>query len=211
LRPPDYRLIAILYDNRSELSITEIVMPAPSLPNDLVRRAQAADPQALTAIYEHYAPGIFRYIYYRIGDAELARDLQSEVFLRMLEGIERYEDRGWSIGSWLYRIAQARTIDALRRGRRRAHEQLDERHCVADGPEATLAASLESGALRQALGQLGEGQRRVLLLRHIYGLSLEETARQMGRSVGSVKALQHRAHARLGALVRAQLGEDAEG
>lgn len=186
-------------------------MPAPSLPNDLVRRTQAADPQALATIYEHYAPGIFRYIYYRVGDAELARDLQSEVFLRMIEGIERYEDRGWSIGSWLYRIAQARTIDALRRSRRRTHEPLDERHCVADGPEATLAAGLESGALRQALGQLGEGQRRVLLLRHIYGLSLEETARQMGRSVGSVKALQHRAQTRLGALVRAQLGDDEEG
>ena len=82
--------------------------------HDLVRRAQAADPHAITTIYEHYAPGIFRYAYYRVGDVEQARDIQSEVFLRMLEGLGRYEDRGWSIGAWLYRIAHARTVDVLR-------------------------------------------------------------------------------------------------
>jgi RNA polymerase sigma-70 factor, ECF subfamily len=183
-------------------------MHASPLPTDLVRRAQSADPQALAALYERYAPGIFRYIYYRVGDAELARDIQSEVFLRMLEGIGRYEDRGWSFSSWLYRIAQARTIDSLRRSQRRSHESLDEHHALSDGPESLITTGIESRVLRQGLDQLCEAQRQVLLLRHIYGLSLEETARQMGRSLGSIKALQHRALTRLGLLVRAQLGEE---
>ncbi len=174
--------------------------------HDLVRRAQAADPHALAAIYERFSPGIFRYAYYRVGDVELARDIQSDVFLRMLEGIGRYEDRGWSIGSWLYRIAHARTVDALRHRDRHPSTSLDDWDGAADGPDEALDSGADQGALRQAVARLCEAQRRVLLLRHVYGLSLEETSRQMGRTVGSIKALQHRAHERVARLMR----EEAE-
>jgi RNA polymerase sigma-70 factor, ECF subfamily len=58
---------------------------------ELVRRAQAADPNALAAIYERYAPGIFRYVYYRLGDPELARDVQSDVFLLMSSLLTRLD------------------------------------------------------------------------------------------------------------------------
>ena len=98
-------------------------MSTPAQPTELARHA--ADHHALGAIYERYAPGIFRYVYYRLGDPELARDIQSEVFLRMLEGIGSYEDRGWPIGAWLYRIAHARTGDALRRRGRQPNVPLE--------------------------------------------------------------------------------------
>ncbi len=171
-------------------------MTAPKLPHDIVHRAQAADPQALSTIYEHYAPAIYRYIYYRVGDADLARDIQSEVFVRMLEGIGRYEDRGWSIGTWLYSIAHARTVDGLRRRERQSYAPLNEEDLIATCIDEQLDQSLRGAAIKRALARMGEGQRRVLLLRHVYGLSLEETACQMGRTVGSIKSLQHRAHER---------------
>src|SRR5262245_41982726 len=60
--------------------------------SELVIRAKAGDHSAFTQFYERYAPAIYRYIYFRIGEPELAEDLQAEVFLRMLEGINRYED-----------------------------------------------------------------------------------------------------------------------
>jgi len=180
---------------------------ATALHPELVRRAQAADSHALTAIYERYAPGIFRYIYYRVGDAELARDVQSDVFLRMLEGIEGYEDRGWPIGAWLYRIAHARTIDALRRQSRQPQVPLEPWSLLTGGPDEGVELSADRAALRRAMARLNESQRRVLTLRFIYGLSLEETARQMGRTLGSVKSLQHRAIERLARLTREELGE----
>jgi len=172
--------------------------------HDLVRRAQAADPHALTTIYEHYAPGIFRYAYYRVGDVEQARDIQSEVFLRMLEGLGRYEDRGWSIGAWLYRIAHARTVDVLRHRDRHPATSLDEWDATVEGPDERLAGMADQSTLKRALAQLCPAQRRVLLLRHVYGLTLDETARQLGRTVGSIKALQHRAHERMTQLMRAE-------
>jgi RNA polymerase sigma-70 factor (ECF subfamily) len=183
-------------------------MTAPTPNHELIRRAQAADPQALSAIYERYAPGIFRYVYYRVGDADLAHDIQSDVFLRMLEGITRYEDRGWSIGSWLYRIAHARTIDNLRRRERHPQTPLDDWDGPIEEPDDSFEGSHRQLALRHAMNGLCESQRRVLFLRHVHGLSLEETARQMGRTVGSIKALQHRAHERVIRLMQELPGED---
>lgn len=174
---------------------------------ELVRRAQSGDPEAISAIYERYAPAIFRYIYYRLGDAELARDVQSEVFLRMLEGIASYQDRGWPISAWLYRIAHDRTIDALRRRDRQPQVSLEPWSALTDGPDEGLELSADRAALRRAFKHLGDSQRQVLHLRFVYGLSLEETARQMGRTVGSIKSLQHRATERLARLTRAELGE----
>lgn len=171
--------------------------PRPALPADIIRRAQAADPEALSAIYERYAPGLYRYIYYRIGDAEVARDLHADVFVRMLEGIAQYEDRGWSIGSWLYRIAHDRMIDRLRRNARVPFEPLDDWDAACPGPEANLEQQARKQIVQQALTHLPEPQRRVLTLRFMYDLSLQDTAIQMGRTVGSVKALQHRAQAAL--------------
>jgi RNA polymerase sigma-70 factor (ECF subfamily) len=182
-------------------------MTAAPIHAELVRRAQSADAEALAAIYERYAPGIFRYVYYRLGDAELARDVQSDVFVRMLEGIGGYEDRGWPIGAWLYRIAHARTIDALRRRDRQPSMPLEPAMLLADGPDEGVELTADKAALRRAIARLGEGQRRVITLRFTYGLTIEEAARQLGRTVGSVKSLQHRATERLRELMREELGE----
>lgn len=169
------------------------------------------EPQALGAIYERYAPGIYRYIYHRVGDAEQARDVQGEVFLRMVEGIDRYEDRGWPIGAWLYRIAHDRTVDSLRRSGRRQLQSIDatvEEAVEAEGcPAEAAAAALQRAELRAAVERLCESHRQVIRLRFIYDLSLQETANQMGRTVGSVKALQHRAIEQL----RRIMGVDLEG
>lgn len=175
--------------------------------HDLIRRAQAADPQALTAIYERFAPGIYRYIYFRVGDPELARDIHSDVFVRMLEGIGRYEDRGWSIGSWLYRIAHARTVDSLRRRDRQAQHPLQDDSAQVEGPDAGIDSQVSRELVERGMAHLSESHRLVVRLRFIYGLSLEETASQMGRSIGSVKALQHRAMARLAAVLRDDVGD----
>lgn len=174
---------------------------------ELVRRAKAADPEAIAMIYERYAPGIYRYIYYRVGDPEQARDIQSDVFVKMLEGIGLYEDRGWPISAWLYRIAHARTVDAMRRGGRHQQVPLEPWNLLADGPDEGVEQSADCAAVRRAFARLGDSHRQVLTLRFVYSLSLEESARQLGRSVGSVKSLQHRATERLSRLTRAELGE----
>ncbi|HET9223298.1 MAG TPA: sigma factor, partial [Roseiflexaceae bacterium] len=74
----------------------------------LIARAKAGDPDAISGLYERYAPQIRRYIASRLGDPILAEDICGDVFVKVLESLDRYEDRGWPFSAWLYRIAYAR-------------------------------------------------------------------------------------------------------
>ena len=159
---------------------------------DLVVRAKAADQQALTTIYERYSPAIYRYIYYRVGDAEMAEDIRADVFLRMLEGMGRYEDRGWPLSAWLYRIAHDRTIDTLRRRRTRPQLPLETWSGTTDGPESAVDVQLDREELYRTIDQLTEDQRDVIRMRFLQEMSVQEVANAMGRTEGAVKALQHR-------------------
>ncbi len=167
-------------------------MPSTNNDSELVVRAKAGDHSAFTQIYERYAPAIYRYIYFRVGEAELAEDLQAEVFLRMLEGIHRYEDRGWPISAWLYRIAHDRTVDTMRRRRNRKHVPLEAWGGSCDGPESTVSVQLDYEELNRTLEGLTEDQRQVIMLRFMADMSVQEVARVLGRTEGAVKALQHR-------------------
>lgn len=159
---------------------------------ELVLRAKQGDHGAFTQIYERYAPAIYRYIYFRLGEAELAEDLQAEVFLRMFEGLHRYEDRGWPISAWLYRIARDRTIDVMRRRRNRQQVPLDNWNGSCEGPENSVNAQLEYEELTRTLNDLTDEQRQVIQLRFLSEMSIQEVAQKLGRTEGSVKALQHR-------------------
>ena len=150
------------------------------------------DPQTLAAIYERYAPGIYRYIYFRVGDEEQARDMVSEVFLRMIEGYERYEERGWPISAWLYRIAHDRAVDSLRRSHRRRHIPLESYNARVDGPESLIESHEATTMVRKSMNALCAMQRKVIHMRYIDDLSVQEVAQQLGRSEGAVKAIQHR-------------------
>ena len=159
--------------------------------SELVVRAKAGDETAFTQIYERYASAIYRYIYFRVGERELAEDLQAEVFLRMLEGIHRYEDRGWPISAWLYRIARDRTIDTIRRRQSRPQLPLEAWGGSCDGPETSVGAQLDSEELHHTLTELTDEQRQVIQLRFLAEMSIHEVAHKLNRSEGAVKALQH--------------------
>ncbi|MDQ2995684.1 MAG: RNA polymerase sigma factor [Chloroflexota bacterium] len=171
--------------------------------DNLIVRAKTRDPEALTEIYQRYHAGIYRSIYQRVQDVELAEDIAAEVFVRMLEGIHRFEDRGWPISAWLYRIAHDRSIDMLRRQSKRVTIPIEPWHSVADGPEATVIRVMEHDELRRLLGGLTSDQRRVVELRFWGELDIQTTAARLGRTEGAIKALQHRAVGALKGLIAA--------
>ena len=161
--------------------------------DNLIIRAKTRDPEALAEIYQRYHAGIYRYIYHRVQDVELAEDIAAEVFVRMLEQIDRFEDRGWPISAWLYRIARDRSIDVLRRQRKRATVPIQPWHSQADGPEAAVLRSMERDEIRPLLDGLTSDQRRVIELRFWGEMDIQTTASKLGRTEGAIKALQHRA------------------
>jgi len=164
----------------------------------LIRRAKEGDPAAFAEIYDRYQPAIYRYVFYRVADTATAEDLTSEVFLRLVEGIGRFTYRGRPLLAWLYTIARNLVTDHYRHGRGPAPLPLDEGlPATADDPEEAVVHRMTQQRLAAAIAHLTEDQRQVLLLRFVEGLDNETVAQVMGKSVGAVKALQHRALAAL--------------
>jgi len=78
-----------------------------------IKRAKI-DPEGFAPLYNKYYEQIFRYIYQRMDDAETAFDVTSQVFLKALNNIHKYEYRGVPFASWLYRIAKSELYQSFR-------------------------------------------------------------------------------------------------
>lgn len=160
----------------------------------LRERVKRGEPAALASVYDEYSPLIFRYVYRRVGNARLAEDLTGQVFVKLLEAVQR--DTLWnkSFRGWLYRIAHNVIIDHFRKDRNQQVVELDE-ELVSDeqGVEATITSRLEFARVQDALRQLTEEQAQVIVLRFGEGLSNQEVAQIMGKREGAIKGLQHRA------------------
>jgi RNA polymerase sigma-70 factor (ECF subfamily) len=168
----------------------------------LIERAQAGDKGAIGELYRAHVDMVYRYIYARVGDVAVAEDLTAQVFLKALEGLPNYEPSGSPFAAWLYRIAYARTVDHWRQQQRRREVVLDESLPAADpAPEDRLVLETEWNTALDLLAQLTDDQQDVLILRFIGEMSLAEVADALGKTVGAVKAAQHRALATLARLM----------
>ncbi len=162
--------------------------------------------EAFRPLYERYKDRVYNTAYRITGDANLAEDVTHDVFIRVYERLGQFRRRS-RFSSWLYRVAVNRATDvARRRGRERwlFGVRLGERPGVgepASGAEAGPARAAESAEVAeevaQAVAELSLKLRGVVVLRYFEGLSYEEIAAVIGRSVGTVKSRLSRAHQRL--------------
>ncbi len=78
-----------------------------------IQRAKA-DPEHFAPLYRKYHEQIFRYVYQRMDDEEMAFDVTSQVFMKAIKNLHKYEFRGVPFVSWLYRIAKSELYQAFR-------------------------------------------------------------------------------------------------
>ncbi len=167
-----------------------------------VRRAQAGDATAITEIYERYATPLYRFIVRRVSDPAVAEDLLQDVFVRMLAGLPSYEERGFPIGSWLYRMASCRVIDWQRVAARRPVAPLEQAGRRTNAGDLDAVATdadrlAQQRELAAALRTLTDRQAAVIRLRFLADLPIAEVAQRLALTPLAVKALQHRGLARL--------------
>jgi RNA polymerase sigma-70 factor (ECF subfamily) len=169
----------------------------------LAVRAGKGDAAAFGALYDRHVAAVYRYVYYRVRNDAEAEDLVSEVFMRALRAIPRYEPRQAFL-AWLYRIARNAVIDRSRRSRIQisfedalAHPNVDQ---IIE-PDAGLLALSDKQAVRDALARLTPLQQEVIVLRFVEGKTTEEIAALVGRREGTVRGIQFRALAALRTMI----------
>ncbi len=173
----------------------------------LVLCGQRGDQAAIEQLYELYADRIYRYLLARLGDPDLAADLTTEMFVRMIGRLAKFrlnsQRPAASFSAWLYRIAANLAFDHLRT-RQIKQTALDPDLPVPDrapAPEAVAEQRETLGRLAQAIQALNEDQRLVIIGKFVEEMSNAQIAAWLGKTEGAVKSLQHRALSSLGRLL----------
>jgi RNA polymerase sigma-70 factor (ECF subfamily) len=175
---------------------------------ELVRHAQGGSKDAAGELYDRHNEPIFRYVWSRVYDRQTAEDLTGEIFARVVANLSGYRSQGVPFRAWLYRIAHNLVVDHHRKQGGReliSLEHAEGLHEEGNNPDSVVEHRLATEQVRHALESLDPPQREVVKLRFLDGLSLNEVALTLDKSVPAVKSLQYRGLIGLRALLNGRL------
>ena len=164
---------------------------------ELVAAAQRGDRDAFKTLFERYHRRAYALALGVVRHPDDALDVVQEAFIKAHKYLDKFEGNA-SFYTWLYRIVMNLAIDHLRKHRRVKPVELDETRIEPDGDESLLPRILGGNPgqalmdkqirtrIDQALDQLSENHRSVLVMRELEGLSYEEMAQAMSCSKGTI-------------------------
>jgi RNA polymerase sigma-70 factor, ECF subfamily len=173
---------------------------------DLHLLAAQGRKDAIEALLRRLRPVIVRYCRTRLPGSQEFDDVAQEVCLALLSALPSYRDMGRPFAAFVFAIAAHKVSDAARGAARSAVPvaALPDLPDRCPGPEEIVVAGADARQARILLARLPEGQRRLLLLRVVAGLSAEDTGHVLDMSPGAVRVAQHRALLRLRALAASE-------
>lgn len=171
---------------------------------ELIQRVQRGDPDAFEPLVQNYEKQVYNLCLRMVGNAEDARDLAQEAFLKAWRGMGGYQFEA-AFSTWLYRLTGNVCIDFLRRQKRRPAVSLtmeeDSTELDVPDPEPTPEEQLlereTCKVVAQAMDELETEFRQILTLRVVQNQSYEQIAQVMDLKVGTVKSRLARARTKL--------------
>lgn len=167
----------------------------------IVARCRQGDALAWEALVREYQGRIYAVAFHYLRDAEEARDLAQDVFVKVYQKLDTFE--GGAFLPWLLRLARNAAIDRTRRRKARppaSDVPAAESTTLADArpsPEQAWLTDANKRLVHRALGEMSEQNREIILLKEIQGLGLNEIAGLLGVPLGTVKSRSNRARLEL--------------
>ncbi len=167
--------------------------------DELVDGIRDRSERAFSAVYRLTASALASFAYGMLRDRPAAEDVVQQAFLELARAAPGIRGQGRSLRTWLFRSVRFNCLDELRRRRRRPEDP------TAYLPETGVADDdpLPDPQLQEALRQLTERQRSLVVLRHVVGFSADEIARVLDTNRTAVYAATARAERRLRSLLEA--------
>ncbi len=172
-----------------------LVLPDIAVDDALLERARRGDKSAIAQIYQNYFDPIYQFVRLRVGHAQTAEDLTSDIFVKFIKALKTDRAPHTSLRGWIFRVARNIIYDHYGEETPLPVETIDQWLTTdADtNPEVQAIRTIESERARHIIGMLAPAQQEVLMLRFDQQLSLQETADVMDKNVNAIKALQFRA------------------
>ncbi len=175
----------------------------------LLKAAQKLDEEALTAIFDQFAPAIYKYTLRLCHDPITADNIVGDVFAQLLEQFGMGRGPRTNLRSYLYQTAYHLVVDGSRERQHNAPLEV----AMSSHEGGTTQSQIEERVMMEALisamnTELTDDQRHVIILRFLEDFSLKETAEIMGKEINNIKVIQNRGIARLRKAMGLQLEED---
>jgi RNA polymerase sigma-70 factor, ECF subfamily len=180
---------------------------------DLIERCKAGDEAAWRSLVEATQRDVYTLCLRILRDPDDAAEATQDAYLKAWRGLSSF--RGDALfTTWLYRVAANAAISRQRsRKRRREHERGGDEvltQIAASGSlETEAVARLDVRLLEKCVDRLPDHYRSVVILRDVYGLTLEEIASQMKISQTAAKVRLHRARKKLREMMFAEGSMDS--
>jgi len=159
-------------------------------------RRSKVDREKFFYFYEKYFDAIYRFVYWKTLDRQVAEDLTADTFVKALEKLGEFEWKGYSFGTWLYRIALNETSCYHRRVARHRVGRVDDFEEFASpqqNPLTQLILSEEQQQVYRGLEELGSEARDLFVLYYWEGLTLRKIAGILEKNFETVKSQLQRA------------------
>lgn len=172
-----------------------IVLPDPSIEDRLLFRLQQGDDGAVIAVYKQFFSPLFHYTRLKTGDATLAEDIVSDVFVKLIRSLGTNSAPRSHLRGWLFRVARNEIATHYQKADKVNVIHLEEwmPAPTETNPDQVIGDVLDIHRMRHAMRMLNDEQQEVLILRFGQRLSLKETADLMDKSISAIKSLQFRA------------------
>ena len=161
-----------------------------------------AQPVSMEAVYEEYFPVVYNYVYYKLLNREHSEDVVSQVFLKVVQNLHRYDPALASMRTWLMRITDRTLIDFYRRQKitlsfNDEENGLENTLHVHFDEEYERILSPERRMVFEALQSLPERERMFIYYRYYLGITNREIALRMQMNENTVAAIMARARKKL--------------
>jgi len=165
----------------------------------LIQRACGGDARAVQALYDRYAPRVYAVVRRIAGDDDLAQDYAQEAWIRAIRALPKFRGDA-RFSTWIHRIAVNSALQAVRKAKTRTKREAPLPNVIAVPPKD--GDVLLKRRLQEALDQLPDGMRKVLILHDVEGHTHDEVGAAMGIAAGTSKSQLFKARAKMRVMLR---------